>query len=314
MFSMQNRPLSEGNIKQAYFPEGCTILPNNYGTAPGCIINENNKILVILPGPPKEMNPMFENHVIPYLKSSCSSENVIISKFLKVAGLGESAMAEEVKDIIENSINPTVAPYAKQEESVLRITAKAKNEEECLKLIYPVEKEIRKRLGINIYAADDTPLESVIAEILTEKKLSIATAESCTGGMIASRLVNCPGISEIFIEGAVTYSNKSKINRLGVKPDTLEKYGAVSPETALEMAEGIAKTSDANIGLSTTGIAGPGGATKDKPVGLVYIGLYINGSVKYKKFNTSGTREMIRSKASFAALDFLRRELLLSNE
>jgi len=308
IFSRQNRPVSEGNLKQAYFPEGSKILPNDNGTAPGCIINENNNILIILPGPPREVYPMFENHVVPFLKTL--TDNVILSKVLRVVGLGESLMAAEVQDIIENSINPTVAPYAKQGESTLRITARAKNQEECLELIKPVEEKIRERLGVSVYGTNDASIESVIAEMLMAKNLTIATAESCTGGMAAAKLINYPGISRVFMEGAVTYSNQSKIKRLGVKPETLEKFGAVSAETALEMAEGIAKTAGTDIGLSTTGIAGPDGGTEEKPVGLVYIGLYINGTVKFKKFNTSGTRDMIRNRATIAALDFLRKELI----
>ncbi|MHC1720280.1 MAG: competence/damage-inducible protein A [Clostridiaceae bacterium] len=309
IFARQNRPVSEGNRKQAYFPEGCTILPNDHGTAPGCIINESNKILIILPGPPREVHPMFENHVVPYLKTL--TDNVILSKVLRIAGLGESLMAAEVQDIIENSINPTVAPYAKQGESTLRITAKAKTQEECLELIRPVEEKIREKLGISVYGTDDESIESVIAEMLIAKNLTISTAESCTGGMAAAKLINYPGISRIFMEGAVTYSNQSKVNRLGVKAETLEKFGAVSAEAAMEMAEGIAETAGTNIGLSTTGIAGPDGGTEEKPVGLIYIGLYINGRIKYKELKTTGTREMVRLRATIAALDFLRKELLL---
>jgi len=308
IFARQNRPVSEGNLKQAYFPEGSTILPNDHGTAPGCIIHENNNILIILPGPPREVYPMFENYVVPYLKTL--TDNVILSKVLKVVGLGESLMASEVQDIIENSINPTVAPYAKQGESTLRITAKAKTQEECLELIKPVEEKIRERLGVSVYGTDDASIESVIADMLMEKKLTIATAESCTGGMVAAKLINYPGVSQVFMEGAVTYSNESKMKRLGVKAETLGKFGAVSADTAIEMAEGIAKTAGTSIGLSTTGIAGPDGGTEEKPVGLVYIGLYINGTIKCKKINSTGTREMVRLRATIAALDFLRKELI----
>jgi len=309
IFSRQNRSLSESNKKQAYFPEGCTILPNDNGTAPGCIINENNKILIILPGPPREVYPMFEKSVTPFIKSL--TESIIISKVLRVIGIGEGNMAEMVQDIIDNNLNPTVAPYAKEGEATLRITARGKNENECLKLIKPVEEEIRKRLGISIYGTDETTLETVIGEILIERNISISVAESCTGGLVSSKFINFPGISKVFIEGAVTYSNESKISRLGVKAETLENFGAVSAETAMEMAEGIAKASGTNIGLSTTGIAGPEGGSEDKPVGLVYIGLCINGAVKYKKVQFSGSREMVRARATVAALDFLRQELIM---
>ena len=308
IFSKQNRSVSESNKKQAYFPKGCTILPNHHGTAPGCIINENNKMLIILPGPPREVYPMFENYVAPYIEEF--TDNKIISKVLRVVGVGEGNMAEQVQDIIDNYTNPTVAPYAKQGEATLRITARGKTEDECIKLIKPVEEKIRERLGINIYGVDDTSLEEVIAKMLMAKNLNISVAESCTGGLVSSTLINFPGISKIFLQGAITYSNEAKINRLGVNAGTLEMFGAVSSETAAEMALGIAKTSGTNIGLSTTGIAGPEGGSEDKPVGLVYIGLYINGAVKYKKVQFSGDRAMVRARAAVAALDFLRRELI----
>lgn len=300
--------LKGNNIKQAYFPEGSLILPNNHGTAPGCVIEENNKILIVLPGPPREMKPMFEDSVVPFLKKY--SKGILKSKVLRICGIGEGIMAEKISDIINDSINPTVAPYAKEWEVTLRITSKADTEEEASKLIEPVEREIRKRLGENIYGEDETSLEEVIAEILLSKNLTISTAESCTGGLIASRLVDYPGVSSVFLEGAVTYSNEAKINRLKVKKETLENFGAVSEETAREMAEGIAKTAGTDIGLSTTGIAGPGGGTPEKPVGLVYVGLSINGNVQVKKLELSGNREMIRRRTTIAALDWLRRELI----
>lgn len=300
--------LKGNNIKQAYFPEGSLILPNNHGTAPGCVIEENNKILIVLPGPPREMKPMFEDSVVPFLKKY--SKGILKSKVLRICGIGEGIMAEKISDIINDSINPTVAPYAKEWEVTLRITSKANTEEEASKLIEPVEREIRKRLGENIYGQDETSLEEVIAELLLSKNLTISTAESCTGGLIASRLVDYPGVSSVFLEGAVTYSNEAKIDRLKVKKETLENFGAVSEETAREMAEGIAKTAGTDIGLSTTGIAGPGGGTPEKPVGLVYVGLCINGNVQVKKLELSGNREMIRRRTTIAALDWLRRELI----
>lgn len=300
--------LKGNNIKQAYFPEGSLILPNNHGTAPGCVIEENNKILIVLPGPPREMKPMFEDSVVPFLKKY--SKGILKSKVLRICGIGEGIMAEKISDIINDSINPTVAPYAKEWEVTLRITSKADTEEEASKLIEPVEREIRKRLGENIYGEDETSLEEVIAELLLSKNLTISTAESCTGGLIASRLVDYPGVSSVFLEGAVTYSNEAKIDRLKVKKETLENFGAVSEETAREMAEGIAKTAGTDIGLSTTGIAGPGGGTPEKPVGLVYVGLSINGNVQVKKLELCGNREMIRRRTTIAALDWLRRELI----
>ncbi|GIM30585.1 putative competence-damage inducible protein [Clostridium polyendosporum] len=308
-FRKNGRELKGGNKKQAYFPKDAIVLSNPHGTAPGAVIEGvNSKILVILPGPPREMKPMFLNHVVPYL--SKFTDSILVSKILRTFGIGEGFMAEQVGDIIENNTNPTVAPYAKGVEAILRITAKAQSEEEANKLIEPIEKEIRKRLGKNIYAEGETTLENVVVEMLIQKKLTIATAESCTGGLLASTLINYPGISEIFVEGIVTYSNEAKIKRLGVKKETIESYGAVSEQTAKEMAEGIAKTSSADIGISITGIAGPGGGSEEKPVGLVYVGLYIKGQVKVKEFNFQGDRQKIRIRTVMNAIDWLRRELL----
>jgi len=306
--SKSGKTMVQNNIKQAYIPKDSIVLPNPNGTAPGCIIEENNKILIMLPGPPKEMIPMFENYVVPYLQKF--SEGVLVSKVLRVAGLGESAMAKMVDDIIEKSKNPTVAPYAKDFEAILRITAKAKTKEEAYELIAPVEKEIRERLKDNIYGEGETTLENVVGKMLIKKNLTIATAESCTGGLLAGTLINYPGISSVFIEGAITYSNEAKMKRLKVKEETLEKYGAVSEETAREMAEGIAKAAGTNIGVSVTGIAGPSGGTAEKPVGLVYVGLYINGNIKTKKLNLSGDRQKIRNSTVINTLDWIRRELL----
>lgn len=307
-FKTLNIELTENNLKQAYLPEDCIKLKNDYGTAPGCIIEEKNKVLIILPGPPKEMIPMFENYVVPYLKSKQSS--ILVSKVLKVCGIGESKMETLVKDLIDNQTNPTIAPYAKETEALLRVTAKAETEQIALELIEPVINQIKERLGDNIYGEDEDTLESIVAKMLIEKHMTISVAESCTGGLLAGTLINYPGISKVFIEGAVTYSNESKIKRLGVKKQTLDEFGAVSSQTAIEMAEGIAKTFNTNIGLSTTGIAGPDGGTQQKPVGLVYIGLYINGITKAKELHLIGDREKIRIKAVSSILDWLRRELL----
>jgi len=307
-FKNMNKPMVESNKKQAYFPVDAVVLPNNNGTAPGCIIEENKKIIALLPGPPWEMKPMFEEAVVPYLQKF--AQGVLVSKVLRVIGVGESTAAEMIEDILDNQTNPTVAPYAKSGEMTFRITAKANTKDEGIKLMEPMEKEIRSRLGSNIYGEGDTTLENVLGEMLVSKKLTISTAESCTGGMVSGALINYPGISSVFMEGVVTYSNEAKINRLGVKRETLDKYGAVSSEVAAEMAQGIAKTAGTIIGISTTGIAGPGGGSTEKPVGLVYAGLYMNGKVKTKMLKLSGNRQKVRENATKQLLDWLRRELL----
>lgn len=307
-FKFRQRKMTENNLKQGLIPEGAIVINNDNGTAPGVIIEENNKIMIILPGPPKEMKPMFEETVRPYLQKK--SNSVLVSKMIKILGIGESAVAEEVKDLMDAQTNPTIAPYAKEVGVMLRVTAKAENEEEALRLIKPVEEEIKKRLGDNVYATEDISIEDVVAKLLISRKLTISTAESCTGGMIAGTLINYPGISEVFLEGAVTYSNEAKHKRLGVKNETLDKYGAVSEETAREMAIGIAETARTDVSIVTTGIAGPDGGTEEKPVGLVYIGVYVKGQVTVQKHIFNGNRSRIRLQATITGLDMLRRILI----
>lgn len=302
-----NRAITEAHKKQAYFPEGAVVFYNAVGTAPGCATEKENKIIINLPGPPGEMKSMFEKAVVPYLAKY--QDGVLVSRVLRIAGIGESTMAERVDDIISGQSNPTVAPYAKETEVTLRITARAASQAEGENLITPVEEKIRERLGDNIFGEGETSLEEETAKLLLGKKLTLSVAESCTGGLVAAKLINYPGVSAIFMEGAVTYSNDAKIRRLGVKEATLESFGAVSEETVREMAAGIARSANTDIGLAITGIAGPGGETPGKPVGLVFLGLYIKGEVKAKKINLPGNRNQIRNRAAVAALDWLRREL-----
>ena len=259
-FDRTGRVMTENNVKQAMVPEkNGIVLYNDNGTAPGIIMEKNGKMIVMLPGPPRETIPMFQNQVKPYLAKK--QEFTFVSRILRVAEVGESAMEERVKDIIDAQTNPTIAPYAKDGEAILRITAKARDEEEANRLIDPVAAVLKERLGDAVYGEGETDLETVVAE----QQLTLAVAESCTGGMIASNLVEYPGISAALVEGCVTYSNEAKMHRLGVKAETLEKYGAVSEETAKEMAEGIARTSGADIGVATTGVAGPE-SSEGKPV------------------------------------------------
>lgn len=308
-FKRIGREMTENNVKQAMVPEHHgVVLYNENGTAPGIIIEKNGKMIVMLPGPPKETVPMFLNQVKPYLAKK--QEVTFVSRILRVAGVGESAMETEVKDLIDAQTNPTIAPYAKDGEAILRITARAKDEAEANRLIDPVAEALRERLGHAVYAEGETDMETVTAELLLEKNKTLAAAESCTGGMIVSSLIEYAGISKVLLEGCVTYSNDAKMRRLGVKAETLEKYGAVSPETAAEMAEGAARTNGADIGLATTGVAGPDGGTPEKPVGLVYIALHYDGKTKVKEFRFAGKRNKIRERAAYAALDWLRRTLL----
>ena len=307
-FKRIGREMTENNVKQAMVPEkNGVVLYNENGTAPGIIIEKDGKMIVMLPGPPKETVPMFLNQVKPYLAKK--QEATFVSRILRVAGVGESAMETAVKDMIDAQTNPTIAPYAKDGESILRITARAKDEEEANRLIDPVAAALRERLGHAVYAEGETDMETVTAGLLLEKGKTLAVAESCTGGMIVSSLIEYAGISKALLEGCVTYSNEAKMKRLGVKAETLEKYGAVSPQTAAEMAEGIARTSGAAIGLATTGVAGPDSGTPEKPVGLVYVALHADGKTKVKELRFAGKRNKIRERAAYAALDWLRRTL-----
>lgn len=299
---------TKNNEKQAYFPKEAYVLKNDNGTAPGCIMEKNGKIIVVLPGPPREMEPMFENLVKPYL--SKFTEDVIESEVLRIVGVGESQVENDILDIIDAQTNPTIATYAKGYECTLRITAKAKTVEEARNLIKPMSDEMKRRFKENLYATGETTMEEVVAKQLIDKNLKIAVAESCTGGMVSASLINYPGISSVLMEGCVTYSNEAKIKTLGVKPETLDTYGAVSSQCAEEMAVGVAKRYNTNIGISTTGIAGPEGGSDEKPVGLVYFGIYINGKVISKKYNFFGDRQGIRSRATKTLLNDLRMELL----
>ena len=305
--SRGNRVVTEAHKKQALFPEGAVVFYNEVGTAPGCATEKDHKIIINLPGPPDEMTHMFEKAVVPYLAKY--QDGVLVSKVLRIVGIGEASMAQRVDDIISQQGNPTVAPYAKDSEVILRITARAGSREEGENLIAPMEATIRERLGEDIYGEGDTSLEGETVKLLLNKKQTLAVAESCTGGLVASLLVNYPGISAAFMEGLVTYSNEAKIRALRVNPETIEKFGAVSEETAREMAEGIARRAGTDIGLSTTGVAGPEGGTPEKPVGLVCLGLYLKGEVRSKQMSLTGNRNHVRSKAATAAIDWLRREL-----
>lgn len=307
-FKRLKRPMTENNLKQAHMPEGAIVLKNNKGTAPGCIIEDRGKIVIMLPGPPSEMRAMFEESVIPFLAER--SDSRIVSRFLRIFGIGESAMEDAIKDLIENQTNPTIAPYAKEGEIALRITARYSKDNTSGDIIEPVEEEIRKRLGVKVYSSDNKGLDEVAAEMLLETNTSIAIAESCTGGLISARLTEIPGISRVFNRGIISYSNQSKIENLHVKKKTLERYGAVSRETAIEMAKGIRKISGTDLGLSVTGIAGPDGGSPEKPVGLVYIALDYSKSADCRELKLWGSRNRIRNVTALYAFDMIRRGLL----
>jgi len=300
---------TENNWKQAMMPEGSIIIENKNGTAPGVIVEENGKVILLLPGPPNELKPMFEQDMVPYLRKL--QPGIIYSKTVKLCGIGESKVETMIVDMLETCTNPTIAPYAKTGEVHLRVTAKVDNEEQGEELIAPIIKELKHRFGKEIYTTDEkVNLEDAVVELLKKRDFTISVAESCTGGMLAARLVQVPGVSEVFQAGYITYSNKAKRRDIGVKKNTLAEYGAVSKQVAKEMSKGAAKTAKTNVALSITGIAGPDGGTTEKPVGLVYIGCTINGKTKVNEYRFSGSRSKIRETTVSYALTFLRNQLL----
>lgn len=306
---MKSKQVTENNWKQAMIPEGAVIVDNHNGTAPGIILEENGKIAILLPGPPNELKPMFESDIAPYLNRL--QPEGIYSSMVKLCGIGESKAESMITDLMDAQTNPTIAPYAKTGEVHLRVTAKAKSEKAAQDMMEPVIKELFQRFGTMVYTTkEEVTLEGAIVALLTEKKLTLTTAESCTGGLLAGRILNVSGASNVYNEGHITYSNDAKERILGVKRETLKDYGAVSPQTAYEMALGAAEVSGADAALSATGIAGPGGGTKEKPVGLVYIGCCVKGNVRVEEFYFSGTREKNRDYAVVRALTLLREELL----
>lgn len=309
-FTSTKRKMTENNLKQAMVPENCTVLYNDNGTAPGMVIHASDgKKVILLPGPPSELLPMFHRQVEPVLQEM--QPGILYSKVIKIDCMGESAVETEILDLIEQQSNPTVAPYAKLGEVHLRVTAKADTMEEGKELVKPMVAELRDRFGNKIYTIEgDRTLEDVLVEMLDQKGYTISAAESCTAGMFMSRLVNVPGASNVVNESFITYSNEAKMKYLGVKEETLMNYGAVSEETAREMAEGVARKASANVGVGITGLAGPGGETPEKKPGLVYIGVCINGKTKVNKYQLKGNRQKVREVSVSRAMTMVRLGML----
>ncbi len=308
-FAERNMEITENNWKQAMVPEGCIVVENPGGTAPGIIIAENGKHVVLMPGPPGELIPMFEKSIMPYLAGLTTG--VIYSQTVKICGVGESKAESMVEDLVDTQDNPTIATYAKTGEVHLRVTATASDEKEAKKLVKPMVKELKGRFGNHVYTTDsEVTLEKAVVDLLMANKLTACTVESCTGGMLSARLINVPGVSEVFKSGYVTYSNKSKRKLLGIKKNILVKHGAVSEQIAREMAKTAATLARTDVSVSTTGIAGPDGGTPEKPVGLVYIGCNVCGRVTVKECHFHGSREKIRESTVSAALSLMRECIL----
>ena len=302
--------ITENNWKQAMVPAGAIVLDNHNGTAPGLIVEKDGKCAILLPGPPNELIPLFSEQVEPYLRKRCPE--TILSEMVKLCGIGESRAETMIRDLIDAQTNPTIATYAKTAECDIRVTARAESEAEAQELIRPVVEELHRRFGHHIFTVrEDETLEQAVVKLLKEKNLTVTTAESCTGGLVAARLINVAGASSVIKNAFVTYCDEEKARLLGVPQELLVTCSAVSAEVAEAMAIGGAKAGGANACLSVTGIAGPDGGTKDKPVGLVYIGCCLNGKTVVREFRLRGNREKIREQAVVQALDCLRRCLLM---
>nr|WP_302649274.1 competence/damage-inducible protein A [uncultured Agathobaculum sp.] len=306
-FQTIGREMTPNNEKQAWLPEGCTVFVNAWGTAPGCAFEAYGKHVLMLPGPPRECNPMWKECAMPYLYQLAGG--CIVSRNIRVFGLGESNMEAILHDMMAESKNPTIAPYAKTSECFARVTAKADTPEECETLLEPVVEKICGLLGEDVYGVDVDSLEQVVGDGLRQRGLMLAVAESCTGGLLSKRITDIPGCSDYYLGGVCSYANSVKMNVLGVKKETLDTVGAVSPEVAEQMAEGVARALGADVGVGTTGIAGPGGGTDDKPVGLVYISVWYKGQHFTRKMQSMNGRDRIRMQAASTALDLIRRNV-----
>lgn len=312
-FASKGLKMTDNNKKQALLPTDCTVFPNDNGTAPGCAIEKDGKHILMLPGPPGELKPMFFNYAAKYLERF--SDKIILSHSIRTFGIGESTMAQKVNDLFDGS-NPTLAPYAKNGEALLRVTAMAQSREEAEKLCQPLIQEVTARLDGFVYGIDVPNIETAVVNMLKEKRLKLATAESCTGGYIGKRITDVPGSSDVFECGIISYSNEIKADILGVSKSDLKEYGAVSEQVAEQMAKGALKISGADIAVSVTGIAGPGSDSTNKPVGLSFIGLAAKNFVFVKKLITGkkndGCREYNRYVSASNALNLVR--LYLENK
>ncbi len=304
-FEKLGRPMTENNKKQAMMPEGCMVLKNPNGTAPGCIIEgDDGKVAIMMPGPPREMRPMFTDSVLPYLHKF--SDAIIVSKNLRVIGVGESAIEDRLRPLMLESTNPTLAPYAKDGECVLRVTAKVHDRSQADALIDPMVEKIKGILGEHVYGVDIPSMEYCVVNLLKEKGLKVGFAESCTGGLCAKRITDIPGASAVLDTSVVCYSNDSKMVHLGVSPKTIEQYGVISAKCAVEMAKGCLGICRADIAVGITGNAGPN-PSDGKPVGLVYVA--VTDGVRYmvRKLEYPRSRDYIRTVVSLQALDMVRR-------
>ena len=287
VFTKLNREMTENNVKQAYLPTRAEVFYNDVGTAPGFALEDHGKIIICLPGPPREMKAMFETKAMPYLETK--SDGKIFYRMIRTFGIGESLLETKLLDLIENQTDPTLATYAKESECGLRVASKRETREEAEEAVNDMIETVKERIGNYIFSCDDENIYEVVSKKLIEKNISISCVESCTGGLFAETLTKTSGISKVFGLGLVTYSNQAKMDELGVKPETLDKHGAVSMETAIEMARGVKKKTGSRLAISVTGIAGPEGGTAEKPVGLSYICAIFDDREEVKEFRSRHT-------------------------
>lgn len=301
--------MPERNSRQAMVIEDAVVLPNPNGSAPGMFLDHQGTAIVLLPGPPREMRPMFENHVAPRLSQRAGGLRVV-RRILRVVGLGESAVDEKIAPIYTQYDNPVTTILFNQSEIEIHLTARGRTEKEAEDLLDRLAGQIEEALGIAVFSFAGETMEQVVGLKLSVGNYTVAVAESCTGGLIAQRLTDVPGSSKYFIEGVVAYSNDAKTRTLGVEPILLLEHGAVSGPVAEAMAEGVRKRAGTDFGISVTGIAGPGGGTEEKPVGTVFIGIASDAGTEHRKLKIPGDRHLVRWRSSQAALDLLRRRLL----
>lgn len=310
-FARTGRKPAANNLKQAMVMADSIVIRNEVGTAPGQIVKDRDKTVVLLPGVPLEMTWMMETSVIPHLKAEgLAGDQVISSRVLRVAGIGESSLVSEIADILDCQTNPTIAPLAVDGLVDLRITAKASGEALALEMIDSIAATIRDRMGVLVYGEDGEGLAAVVGSLLAERGLTVALAESCTGGLLGKMMTDVQGSSRYFLGGVVTYSNESKAKLLRVPDEVLREHGAVSRQTAVAMSLGVRELMGSSVSVSVTGVAGPGGGSAMKPVGLVYVAVACNSALSVARFMFSGNREQVRRRTSVAALNLLRRVLL----
>ena len=302
------KKFTDNNFTQAMLPEGCTVFHNNCGTAPGCGFEKDGKIVVMIPGPPKECNAMFRESALPYLHKL--SEELIVSHSVRIFGLGESSVDDIFAEEMNRMTNPTMAPYAKECDCLLQITAKAKSVDEAEKMIAPVMEHVMQRLGDVVYGVDVECIEESVIKLLREKGMTFSAAESCTGGELAKRFTDMPGASAFFKGGVVTYTNEAKAKLLGIDPALIEEKGAVSHEVAKAMAENVRKLLGTDIGVGVTGLAGPDGDGVHE-VGTVFVSLAVEGETFVKELHMGAmrTRSFIRRMAGNHIYDMMRRWL-----